>query len=91
MATRAARLTLENRVTKLEQDMATLQENVGAISQDTSEIKGFIQSYVSTFHGVKGFFKKHGPHVITFATGIAVSAGFVEPKVGAFIRGFFGG
>lgn len=77
---------LDRRVTALEGQVAAMQTAVDKVASDTSEIL----SVLTAAKGVTGFFKKHGPRMIAFGTGIAVSAGFVDPKVGAFIRGFFG-
>jgi len=77
---------LEARVSVLESEMATMKTDMQIVKDNTSEILSFI----TATKGVGAFAKKHGPRAMAFVFGIAASAGFVDPKVGAFVRSFFG-
>lgn len=80
------RSDLEQRVTVLEGEMAAMKLTVEDVKNDTSQIL----TILNAGKGIAAIIQKHGPRIIAFGTGIAVSAGFVDPKVGAFLRSFFG-
>lgn len=77
---------LEKRVSALESRMTEADQKLSKISGDTEQILGFVQAA----QGVGGFFTKHGPRLVAFATGILATAGIGNPEVWRFVGGFFG-
>lgn len=46
---------------------------------------------ITATKGAAAIVKKHGPRMVAFAFGLASAFGLGNPKVNAFVAGFFGG
>lgn len=74
------------RVAALESRMQVVELAANRAAENTDEILAVMTAAKS----VGGFLKKHGPRAISFAFGLAAAAGVGNPKVIAFVQGFFG-
>lgn len=76
---------LEARVTSVENE---LSEAV-ACAREAAENSKAVIDLMEQAKGVAGFFAKHGPRMIAFATGLLAAAGIGNPEVIAFLQTFF--
>lgn len=78
--------------TKIELRVSALEGRVSAMETQVEKAVENTQQILHVLNGARGtvaFFKKHGPRIVAFGTGIATAAGFGNPEVMRFISGFF--
>lgn len=84
---------IRSAVTTIEAEVSTVKTDVSKIVTDTAEILALVSATKATtkFLGkhVGGFLGKHGPRMVAAISGAAVSAGLLNPKVGAFFTALF--
>lgn len=76
---------LDRRVTALEHEVAIMKSTVAQVEQNTAQILAILEGSKTAF----AYVKKYGRQTAMFGAGIMTSAGFLNPKVGAFIATFF--
>lgn len=76
---------LERRVSSLEARMKHVETSIASVKQNTDEILALIS------HGksVAGFVGKHGPRVVAFLVGVALTKGWIGHDLAQFLNGFF--
>lgn len=90
---REAVATLKERMDALEKRVESVEGELGeaiACARKAAENSQSIIDIMESAKGVAGFFKKHGPRMVAFATGLLAAAGIGNPEVLAFLQTFFG-
>lgn len=93
-------LSVEDRLTKVEGDVATMKTNILQLQSDNLRIMpalddinlklASIDDFVTGTTKIFGFAKKHWMKALSFGCGLMTAAGIGNPAVWNFIRHFFG-